>query len=126
MERIDRLFVKAQKYLRSAALLLEMEDYDSCVSRSYFAMFYSTQACLMAEVGSIPARQSIRAAFIQRFVDTGRLPNHAAEVLREAADLQELGDYAHDFAIDPHTAERILQEAEAFVNSLARLTTQYA
>jgi uncharacterized protein (UPF0332 family) len=126
MDRIDHLFMKAQKYLRSAALLFEMEDFDSCASRAYFAMFYAAQACLMADVGSIPARQSIRSAFLQRFVDTGRLPRHAGEALREAADLQELGDYAHDFAIESAAAERILQEAEAFVNSLARLTSQHA
>jgi uncharacterized protein len=126
MDRIDRLFFKAQKYLRSAALLFEMEDYDSCASRAYFAMFYAAQACLMSDIGSIPARQSIRSAFLQRFIDTGRLPQRAGDALRQAADLQELGDYAHDFAIDRESAERTLQESEAFVNSLARLVSQYA
>jgi uncharacterized protein (UPF0332 family) len=125
MDQADTLFLKAQKYLQSAALLYELEDFDSSVSRSYFSMFYAAQACLLAEAGGIPSRQSIRSAFIQRFVDSGRLPSHAADILREAADLQEVADYAHDFAITSDSAARILQEAEAFVNSLAQLTRQY-
>ncbi len=126
MERIDPLFNKAQKYLRSSALLLEMEDFDSSVSRAYFAMFYSAQAALIHNGGGLPTRQSIRGAFRDRYIETGVLPQHAGRVLQEAADLQEMADYAHDFAIDRFTAERILQEAEAFVNSLERVVVHYA
>lgn len=126
MERADALFMKAQKYLRSAALLFEMEDYDSCVSRAYFAMFFAVQAALITEDGSLPSRLSIRGAFIQRFVDSGRLPERAAEALHQASDLQEMADYAREFAVGEEAAERTLQEAEAFVNSLARMVMHYA
>ena len=126
MAHVDPLFNKAQKYLRSAALLLEMEDFDSSVSRAYLAMFYSAQGVLIHNGGGVPTRQSIRGAFRERYVETGVLPPHAGRLLQEAADLQEMADYAHDFAIDRFTAERILQEAEAFVNSLERLVVHYA
>lgn len=126
MELVDQLFAKAQKYLRSAALMFEMEDFDSCVSRSYFAMFFSVQAALIVETGSLPTRLTIRSAFNQRFVDSGRLPERAAEALQRAADLQEVADFGQQFAVDENAAERTLQDAEAFVNSLARLVMQYA
>lgn len=126
MERVDPLLMKAQQYLRSAAVLFEMEDYDGTVSRAYFAMFFAVQATLLGESGTLPSRLTIRTAFTQRFVDTGRLPERAAEALQRAADLQEVADYAQDFAINEEVAERTLQDAEAFVNSLARLVVQYA
>src|SRR5690625_7863407 len=109
MERIDPLFNKAQKYLRSSALLLEMEDFDSSVSRAYFAMFYSSQAALMHNGGGLPTRQSIRGAFRDRYIETGVLPQHAGRVLPEAADLQEMADQAHGITNDRFTEERKLK-----------------
>ncbi len=126
MERVDPLIMKAQHYLRSAAVLLELEDYEGTVSRSYFAMLFAVQAALIVHTGSLPSRLSIRAAFSERFIDTGRLPYRAAEALQRAADLQEVADYAQDFVVREEVAARTLQEAEAFINSLARLAVEYA
>lgn len=120
-DRIDVLLRKAQKFLRSAAVLLEMEDYDSCASRAYFAMFYTVQALLLSTGGNLPTRQGIRSTFTQAFVTTGRLPARAEEALSQAYELQEVGDYGHTFAVPREQAEWALAEAEAFVNSLTRL-----
>ena len=117
----DTLLRKAQTYLRSAAVLLELEDYDSCASRSYFAMFFAAQGALLAERGALPENQGIRSAFIETFVDNGPLPERAGTALQTAYALQERGDYSHTFAVELDEAERGLQEAEAFVNTLARL-----
>lgn len=121
MTETQRLFQKAQKYLRSAAVLLELEDFDSCSSRAYFAMFYAAQGVLLDELGERPERKGIRSAFRERFVETGRLPARAAEALEEAHDQREMADYGSAFGVKQEHAERTLQEAEAFVNSLQRL-----
>lgn len=120
-DKTDALLKKAQKYLRSAAVLLELEDYDSTASRSYYAMFYAAQAALMHEDGSLPSKQGIRSSFVDRFVEGGPLPKRAGTILQRASELQEMGDFAHDFAVSGEDAESILAEAEAFVNSLERL-----
>jgi uncharacterized protein (UPF0332 family) len=44
MSEIPALLAKAQRYLRSADLLFRDEDYESSVSRTYYAMFYCAQA----------------------------------------------------------------------------------
>jgi uncharacterized protein (UPF0332 family) len=121
MDKIRALENKAQKYLRSAAVLLELEDFDSCASRAYFAMFYAAQAALLQETLSFSSKQGIRSAFVERFVETGRLPLHAAGVLDRGAELQEIGDFAYDHAVSRADAEQILSESEAFVNSIARM-----
>lgn len=120
MNEAASLLKKAQKYLQSAAVLLELEDFDSCASRSYFAMFYAAQAALLHVGDAIPATQGIRSAFVTRFVESGQFPARAAKALNEAAEYQEVGDYSHDFAIRRENAEHVLQEAEAFVNSVDR------
>lgn len=41
MSQIQALIEKAWRYLRSVELLIQDRDYDSSVSPSYYAMFYS-------------------------------------------------------------------------------------
>ena len=40
MTEIDSLVKRARRYIRSAELLLNDKDYESSVSRTYYAMFY--------------------------------------------------------------------------------------
>lgn len=120
-ERAEPLLRKAQKYLQSAAVLLELEDFDSCVSRGYFAMFYAAQAMLLHDGRGLPHTTGLRRTFNELYVQSRIFPERAAEAFNKAADLQELGDYGQDFVVTQENAEYVLQEAEAFVNSIARI-----
>lgn len=119
MASTDLLLEKAQRYLRSAAVLLELEDADSCVSRAYFAMFFAARAVLEMD-GSVPGRRQIRSTFLERYVDSGPLPDRAGDAFDRVNRLWELADYSGE-GVDEEDAEAALQEAEAFVNSLDRL-----
>ena len=118
MDQPRLLLHKAQKFLRSAAVLLELEDYDSAASRAYFAMFYSAHAALMQRRVDVNRQRGIRSAFVETFVESGQLPEHAGEILEQAQRLQEMADYTHQFSVSARDAERLLQEAEAFVNTI--------
>lgn len=121
MDSIPLLLKKAQKFLRSAAVLYELEDFDSSASRAYFAMFFAAQAVLLHDTGDLSSKQGIRSAFRERFVDSGRLPDRAADAFDQGYELQEVGDYGHQFAVSNEDATWLLQEAEAFVYSMERL-----
>jgi uncharacterized protein len=118
---ITVLLHKAQKYLRSAAVLLELEDYDSAVSRAYFAMLYAAQALMKRHGVRLGSGQGLRSVFIERYVQTGTLPARAGVALEDGYKLMELADFAHAYAIDAAQAEHALAEAEAFVNSVSPL-----
>jgi uncharacterized protein (UPF0332 family) len=117
---VDILLKKAQQYLRSAAVLYELADYDSCASRSYFAMFFAAQAAFLAD-GHTVSRDEIRQAFRERFVEKENLPERAATAFDRVYTLQEMGDYTLEPAVSEEEATWTLQESEAFVNSLTRL-----
>jgi uncharacterized protein (UPF0332 family) len=120
-DKTRQLLDKSQQYLRSAAVLLEVGDYDSCASRAYFAMFYAAQAALLTTGTPVKSRQSVRAAFADRFVKNGRFPRRAADVLHEAYQTQETADYAQRPVVAEDEAERTLGEAEAFIGSIDTL-----
>ncbi|MGQ9571298.1 MAG: HEPN domain-containing protein [Thermodesulfovibrionales bacterium] len=47
MNEVESLIRRANRYLKSAELLLKDGDCESSVSRTYYAMFYSAQAMLL-------------------------------------------------------------------------------
>ena len=121
MDATASLLHKAQRYLRSAAVLLEIGDHDSTVSRAYFSMFYAAQALLLHHEVRLAPGQGMRAAFIEQFVDTGLLPERAGVALEDGYVLMEAADFGHLTRVTTPQAERMLAEAEAFVNSVTPL-----
>jgi len=63
MKEIKSLIERAKKYLKSAEILLEKGDYESSVSRTYYAMFYSTQAMLLTKDLSFSSHKGVISAF---------------------------------------------------------------
>lgn len=48
-DQIKSLMEKSDRYLHSAALLRDAEDFDSAASRLYYAMFYCAEALLLTK-----------------------------------------------------------------------------
>lgn len=65
-EEIKALSQKAQIYLRSAQILLDNDDIDSCISRTYYAMYFMARALLLTK--NIKART--HAGTINQFSKT--------------------------------------------------------
>ncbi|MCX7785937.1 MAG: HEPN domain-containing protein, partial [candidate division WOR-3 bacterium] len=63
MKETKSLIKRAEKYLKSAELLLKSKDYESSVSRTYYAMFYSVQALLLTKNMSFSSHKAVISAF---------------------------------------------------------------
>ena len=49
MKETAALVQKAKRYIKSAKILLNDGDFESCVSRIYYAMFYCAEAALLTK-----------------------------------------------------------------------------
>ena len=49
MKEAVSLIERARKYLNSSKILLDERDYESSVSRAYYAMFYAAEAVLLTK-----------------------------------------------------------------------------
>ena len=49
MTEVNALIDKAKRYIKSAKLLIEDGDFESAVSRTYYAMFYCAEAALLTK-----------------------------------------------------------------------------
>ena len=65
------LLAKEGRSIRSARLLLTDGDYDTPVSRGYYAMFYVAEALLLARGLAFSKHSAVIGAFGKEFARTG-------------------------------------------------------
>jgi len=111
MSQIQALIEKARRYLRSVELLIEDGDYDSAVSRSYYAMFYSAQAALLKRKVTFTSHKAVISAFGRYFVKTGIFEKRLGRDLNIIFDERQLGDYESNFSISEDNARHTFESA---------------
>jgi len=111
---VPDLLDKAERSLSAAEGLLADGFPDFAAARSYYAMFYATEALLLSRDQSFSKHSAVIAAFGREFVKPGLLPQSLHRDLLEAYDLRNLGDYGAPHAIDHAVAAQALEKAKAF------------
>ena len=118
MKEIKDFVEKAEKFLITARHSLDIGDYDSCVSRCYYAMFFMTEAILLTKNLTASSHKGVITLFGEHFVKTGIFNREAGKVLNEAYDKRLIGDYGIGFTITEKEARETLKAAENFVKNL--------
>lgn len=114
------LIQKARRYLKSADMLLKDDDYESSVSRAYYAMFYSAEAALLIKGLHFSSHKGVMAGFGEHFVKTGVFPKEMSRSLNRAFEKRQVGDYDCTDAISKEDAELILETANSFIDMIAQ------
>jgi uncharacterized protein (UPF0332 family) len=120
MNEISSLIERAKRYLKSAEMLLEEGDYESSVSRTYYAMFYSAQAMLLTKNLSFSSHKGVISAFGEQFVKTGIFPKEMGRELNKAFEKRQIGDYEYTFVITKMEAEEILESGKKLVETITQ------
>jgi len=118
MKEIKDFVEKAEKFLITAKHSLDIGDYDSCVSRCYYAMFFMTEAILLTKNLTASSHKGVITLFGEHFVKTGIFNREAGKVLNETYDKRLIGDYGIGFTITKKEARETLKAAENFVENL--------
>jgi len=118
IKEIEDLTGKAKRFLRSAEVLLKDGDYDSCVSRSYYAMFFMTEATLLTKGLKASSHKGVMILFGEHFIKTGILRKELGRILNDSYDSRQIGDYASGFKITKEEAESRLEKARNFVTDV--------
>lgn len=92
-EELEAMLEKAGRYIDSAEALRLREDFDSAVSRLYYAMFYCAEALLRARGHSFSSHRAVISAFAQQFVKPGLLLKDFHRWLQTAFEKRQVGDY---------------------------------
>ena len=124
-EEIKGMLAKARRYLASAKLLGDAGDFDSAVSRLYYAMFYGAEALLLAQGKVFSSHRAVIAAFGEHFIKSGVLPKEMHHWLHRAFEKRQISDYevfsgitATEVLDLQGKAEEFLKKTEAFLQTV--------
>jgi uncharacterized protein (UPF0332 family) len=118
VKETDDLLRKANRFLRTAELALDDGDYDSCVSRCYYAMFFMAEAILFSKGMRASSHKGVIKLFGEHFVKTGIVEAEFGKMLKRAYDSRQKGDYAIGFAVSEKEARESLERAKSFVSKV--------
>jgi uncharacterized protein (UPF0332 family) len=116
MKEAKALIKKAQRYLKSAEILLRDKDFESSVSRTYYAMFYCAEAALLTKNLSFSSHKGVISAFGEHFIKTGIFPKEMGRELNRAFEKRQIGDYEYTSSISNEEAEEVLSSGKQFIN----------
>jgi uncharacterized protein (UPF0332 family) len=92
-QEIRDLAEKADKFLLTAQRALNTGDYDSCVSRCYYAMFFMAEAVLLTKNITSSSHKGVISSFGENFVKTNIFARSTGAALNDAYDKRLVGDY---------------------------------
>ena len=118
MTETEALIKKAHRYLKSAEILLQDKDFESSVSRTYYAMFYCVEAVLLTKNLSFSSHKGVISAFGEHFIKTGTFPKELGRELNRAFEKRQIGDYEYTSLISSEEAAEILDSGKQFVKTL--------
>jgi len=118
MNEIASLIERAKKYHNSAEILINEEDFESSVSRSYYAMFYSAEAVLITKELSYSSHKGVISGFGEHFIKTNIFPKEMGRELNRAFEKRQLGDYEYTFVITKDEAKEMLEKSKDFINNI--------
>lgn len=115
---ILELLRKAKESVEAAKNLFEDGFYDFSASRSYYAMFYTTEAILLTKNLSYSKHSAIIGAFGREFVKTKIFPQKLRDYLISAFDIRQLGDYGAPGSVNKEKAQTMIEQAKEFIETI--------
>ncbi len=112
---ILELLTKAKESLRAAEMLSEGGFYDFSAGRSYYAMFYATEAGLLSKNLSFSKHSAVIAAFGKEFIKTKIFSQKMRDSLVSAFELRQIGDYGSPGSVSEEKAKTLLEQAKEFI-----------
>jgi uncharacterized protein (UPF0332 family) len=113
----EALLGKANRYLKSAQLLLESGDYDSAVSRIYYAAFFVAETLLDKLELEFSSHKAVISAYGKEFAQKGVLDAKFHQLLIRAFEKRQQADYMADPGFDRDEVSELLAEARMFLNA---------
>ncbi|MBN2251198.1 MAG: HEPN domain-containing protein [Candidatus Altiarchaeota archaeon] len=118
MNEIKTLVERAEKTLSSAELLFEEGDYEGCVSRAYYSMFYAAEALLLTKELKFSSHKGVISLFGEHFVKTGIFKADMGKNFQKTFQRRLIGDYSYSAKITRKEAADIIEWATGFLTKL--------
>ena len=120
MKEVKLLLEKSLRAIKSSELLLNENDYETSISRSYYAMFYAAEALLLTKNLKFSSHKSVISLFGQHYVKTGILKLEHGKNFSKAFEKRIISDYDFMITITKDQAQQSLLWAKEFTDDIKR------
>lgn len=107
----QQLIDKAKRSIKAARRLYDHGDYDFAVSRTYYALFYVSEALLLSRGKSYSKHAAVISAIYDEFIKPDDLPKAFHKLLHWAFNLRQQGDYLCEVPISKEIAMDLIDQA---------------
>lgn len=120
---VTGLLEKADQSIAAAELLLRDGYVDFSAGRSYYAMFYSVEALLLADNLSFSKHSAVISAFGKNFIKTKLFDVKFHQYILDAFDLRNIGDYGTMHSISEAKSAELIRNARELCSTIRAYLT---
>lgn len=92
-----------------------MEDYDACVNRAYYCVFYCEKVLLLTQGITTDSHKHTHNEFNRLFVKTEKFKKDTSKIIQELMQKRHMADYNETIFLSDEDAEFALTEAHKFL-----------
>jgi uncharacterized protein (UPF0332 family) len=108
---------KAKDSLDAARLLADQGYFDFAASRTYYAMFYTAEALLLARGLSFSSHAAVIANYGKEYSKTKEMDRKFHKYLIAVQDLRSQGDYSYHPSVSESHAREAISWATEFIEA---------
>lgn len=112
--RMDR----AREMLAAAESNLQIQQYKTSLNRSYYAIFHAMRAANILKGFDSSKHSGVIAFFNKEYLKEGILDRNLSVIIKNSSFLREKSDYDDFFIASKSDAEKQLENARAFLDSI--------
>lgn len=119
-DEMHKLLKKADHALEVAEELYKKGYYADAASKTYYAMFYATQALLKSKDIDVTKHSAVESALGYYFVKTNKIDSKYHKMFISARKIREIADYdIEEEIVEPQSGSKI-EEAKEFLRVIER------
>ena len=118
IDYINYRITRAEEALKDAKTLAEIESWNSCVNRLYYACFYVVSALLLDLDIQPKTHKGIKINFLKHFIKSGKIDKYFGKLYSDLNDWRGEGDYADFIDFDKEMVLPLIPETEKFIKKI--------
>ncbi len=115
---------RAKETVQEAMDMLEKDHYNTAINRLYYACYYAVSALLAKNNIQAHTHSGVKQMFGMSFIVNGKLSRSYNITYSELFDKRHSGDYDDFLSFDRETVERLVPDAQAFIEAIEKLIRQ--
>jgi len=118
---VDYRMQRAAETLEEARLMQNVNHWNTCANRLYYAAFYAVSALLVRDGRTTSKHSGVKALFNRHYVKPGIVSRENGRLYNQLFDLRQEGDYIDFVFLEPETVAPLVEATAAFIHTIQSL-----